>query len=96
MKSRNGGPAFPSSHTDANSKEAVWHPGMTVRDQFAMHEPVPTSEELTIELAEHLMGSKLPSRLWGKATPVQVAIWWAEADARYRYMRADAMLKARE
>lgn len=81
-----GGPAFPTvaGHT-------VYSHGMLLRDWFASQERL-GENDVTISMAEKLMGEKVPTGEYGIATMQ----WWAEAEARYKYLRADAMLAARE
>lgn len=71
--------------------------GMTLRDYFAAH--TPPIEELGVTAAESITGLKLPIRdnyedesdFW-----VDSIGFWAMANAKYRYMQADAMMEARE
>lgn len=94
----NGGPAFPAPEA------ARWHfadpsayLGMTLRDYLAAN--TPPIEELGVIAAESITGLKLPVRdnykdesdFW-----VDSIGFWALANAKYRYMQADAMLEARE
>lgn len=88
-----GGPAFPVpglQHDEAFN-------GMTLRDYFAAHEPIHPTESIGVMLAEELIGRKIPNpdtdSDWSALAVVQ---FWADAEAAYRYMRADAMLRARE
>lgn len=99
-----GGPALPceigfgsidrNMHQTSNTV-AQWY-GMTLRDYFATHEPIDPNESIGVALAEQLAGRPHPAPAGLKsATPLDVAQFWADAEAAYRYMRADAMLKAR-
>lgn len=86
----NGGSAFPMAL--AISPEGDIHQGwegMTLRDYFAAKEPI-GEDTVTPELATNLMGTPTPT-----GGIVERAKWWAEAEARYKYLRADAMLKVR-
>lgn len=91
-----GGPAFPQDHRNTNG-EGIQYFGMTLRDYFAAH--TPPIEELGVTAAESITGLKLPVRdnykdesdFW-----VDSIGFWALANAKYRYMQADAMLEARE
>lgn len=74
--------------------------GLTVRDYFAAHEPIDPNESIGVMLAEALAGRVFPVADEGfpdqKAYALAVAIFWADAEAAYRYLRADSMLRARE
>ena len=102
----NGGPAFPCDQIiarDANGHMQgveVSGPGMTLRDYFATHEPLDPNNSIGKALAEKLIGRRLPEKEDGFKDQYElalaVAIFWAGAEAAYRYLRADAMLRARE
>jgi len=84
-----GGPAYPDLHPskDCRYQDA----GMTLRDFFAATENL---SDLDGVVAVAIAGPK-PDGNW-----ITNPIEWLEWDARWRsavrYMRADAMLKARE
>lgn len=87
----NGGPAFPPMHDPETHAF-----GMTLRDYFAAHEPIDPEYSIGRSLAEMLVGRALPVADGnGAACPLAVTTFWAEAEAKYRYLRADSMLKAR-
>lgn len=96
-----GGPAFPGRWYDfqpCTGDQVVreqWD-GMTLRDFFAA-KTEGLEEEVTLEYAEALAGRKRPDVVHG--SPENILEWvrfWADADATLRYIKADAMLKARE
>lgn len=104
---KDGGPAFPVE-VDCNQPygrqtgNTVWQSyGMTLRDYFATHEQLDPNESIGLGLAERLAGRAHPGprdeggKLKAGADPVDVAVFWADAEAAYRYLRADAMLRAR-
>lgn len=68
-----------------------------LRDEFAIAEPLsPTRYSMSVALAEHLTGRSVPaSYLEQAADPASLSKFWADADARLRYLRADAALRAR-
>ena len=69
---------------------------MTLRDYFAIHEPMSPVDTIGRVLAEQLTGKKLPHPSEdADYTPLKAVMFWADAEALYRYMRADAMLRAR-
>lgn len=75
--------------------------GMTLRDYFAAHEPLDPNESIGKALAEKLTGRRLPDFgsdefLGQHEFALAAALFWADAEAAYRYLRADAMLRARE
>lgn len=103
-----GGPAFPVADYDHQTfapktleENRRLRSGMSLRDYFAAHEPMDPNESIGLKLAERLTGRTHPSPKDEKgqftvgADPVDVAIFWADAEAAYRYLRADAMLRAR-
>lgn len=93
----NGGPAFPCSHQNQmNGSPTEEMSGMTLRDYFAVHEPLDPNESIGTALAEQLVGSPLPRNEDGTYDALAVSKYWARAEAEYRYMRADAMLEARK
>jgi len=67
---------------------------MTLRDWFAGQEQLPDCGELVMEACEALAG-KRPDGNWTTNTIAWLE-WEAAWRARIRYIRADAMLKARE
>ena len=67
--------------------------GMALRDYFATHLTTDPTDPLALPLAEKLVRRKFPV---GSADPVETALFWADAEAAYRYMRADAMMRARQ
>lgn len=82
MSTNDGGPAL----------------GMSLRDFFAAKAAL---EEMTTFQAKGVMGEKPPQ--WPPYTDttdfaacLECVKWWAEAEARFRYIVADAMLRARE
>lgn len=90
-KKMDGGPAFPLTNRDY--QEAYGGaPGVALRDYFATN--INLVEEVTRPLAVTLNGSDMPS---GEGEEAEFARfgWYAQAEARYRYMLADAMLKER-
>jgi len=87
---------FPLEHKingegeNKNQNEVFTESGKTLlRDWFATHE---NANDLNTGMAEFIMGSKEPELL---APSLEYFIWWNEARAKWRYMKADAMLKAR-
>lgn len=61
-----------------------------LRDEFAMHIKI---DDLTLLTAEVIMGCKRPVF---EIINMEVIQWWLDAESKYRYMQADAILKARE
>jgi hypothetical protein len=101
---KNGGPAFPTKHPALDPRASGFYTedGMTLRDYFATHEQLDPNESIGLGLAERLAGRPHPAprdeggKLKAGADPVEVAIFWADAESAYRYLRADAMIRARE
>ncbi|MCG6112902.1 MAG: hypothetical protein MEQ74_12060 [Paracoccus sp.] len=84
----NGGPAFPACN-EANYNDTM---GMTLRDWFAGQASVGVDEPHP-DVAKALMRSEIPN--WAD-DPIAATFWWAEAEAKLRYIRADAMIAARK
>jgi len=80
-----GGPAFPDDR---------WQAGMTLRDYFAASETLDDLEDLNMAGAVALAGPK-PEGNWS-TNPIEWLKWEAKWRAELRFIRADAMLKARE
>ena len=96
-----GGPAFPHESYCHEADMDTVKPGMTLRDYFATHEPLDPNNSIGKALAEKLIGRRMPDAERDEfADPhefaLAVALFWADAEAAYRYLRADAMLRARE
>ena len=87
-----GGPAFPCDAEWRDGQE-VWPQGagMSLRDWYAGQAPV-IDGDLSIPLAEALMCEPLPK----SKTILENRRWWAEAEARLKYLNADAMIAARD
>lgn len=66
----------------------------SLRDQFAMSVVVDT--DMASALAEELNGRPMPTHGGGQGGWRDASAWWAEAEAKFRYIKADAMLAARE
>jgi hypothetical protein len=88
---KHGGPAFPEPCT-SDGNPANTRTGMSLRDYFAAHVIIPEAG-LSLEHMESLKGEARPKHDSVSAT--EWYKWEAEAEALYRYMQADAMLKAR-
>lgn len=92
---KDGGPAFPTPNDGFDGMTY----GMSLRDWFAGMEKAP--DDLSVGYAEALVGRSHPHKetSLGAINPdatIATIEFWAEAEARYRYIHADAMLKARE
>ena len=97
-----GGPAFHSANEVRMGDYATGgHSGLSLRDYFAAHEVMDPNESIGLALAERLAGRPHPAprditgNIKSGGDPVEVAVFWADAEAAYRYLRADAMLRAR-
>ncbi len=94
-----GGPAFPMTASTGDPRDGVYcQSGLSLRDYFASRETLaefdhPTSPAST-EVVTALAGPK-PSGSWYTNT-VEWMKWEALFRARTKYIRADAMLKARD
>ena len=98
MKPNEVGSAFPHPEVarvqDGRCVVADADPGMTLRDWFAGKEQLSDSYDFSAEICEALAG-KRPDGNWS-SNPIAWLEWEATWRARIRYIRADAMLKARE
>ena len=91
-----GGPAFPNVPSDPGYSQ--WEQGMTLRDWFARQDSLKDLGDLNnmqlkdaVPIAVAIAGPH-PSG----EDPLAWVEWWARVRARLKYIRADAMLKARE
>ena len=67
-------------------------PGLTKREWFAGTLLVDPKEGLPEAQAKIIMGSAPPQ--WsGTAEDIEFVKWWLTAEARYRFMLADAMIE---
>ncbi len=95
-----GGPAFPTpgykvtKHDghDSYERDVDAIEGMTLRDYFAA-KALPWSVETESEMVEREFS--MPPCPDGDTNPSGFRKWWMEADAKYKYAQADAMLKER-
>lgn len=101
----NGGPAFPQALTFDPAGEArtpgmyfANAEGMTLRDYFAANENIAEYDfpeaGIPMSVAESLAGP-IPDGAWVK-NPLETMKWEARWRAAIRYIRADAMIAARE
>lgn len=93
-RDEDGGPIHPIAEirdADGNGIMEGWR-GMSLRDWFAGQIEM-ARDGISHTWAEALMGGKAPD--WGMGDDLACLHWWAEAEARARYLHADAMLKAR-
>lgn len=75
--------------------------GMSLRDYFAIH--AGDTEQLSYEQAASLIGEYTGVKYYNGDTYQKVSnnihidfqVWWEQAHAAFRYLKADAMLKAR-
>jgi len=68
---------------------------LDLRDYFAAKHVV-NDQEITPSLAKAIMGSVIPTSDGSPEQIIAMYKWWAEAESRYKFMHADAMLRARE
>lgn len=91
-----GGPAFPVcfDHVESLSE----HPGMSLRDRFAAHETLSDHDHPDVLMPDKIaiaLAGPRPEGDWF-TNSLEWLKWEALYRARLRYIRADAMLKARE
>ena len=89
-----GGPAFPSPPSQYSNGFYSTGNGMTLRDYFAAAETLDDLEDLNMAGAVALAGPK-PEGDWS-SNPIEWLKWDARWRAEVRFIRADAMLRARE
>jgi hypothetical protein len=87
---KDGGPAFPVPEPGLEC-------GMTLLDYFAIHadmrELIEPDGFIPQRLALAVMGGENPPN-WD-SEQVAATQWWCEAEAKIRYIKAHAMLRAR-
>ena len=88
---KDGGPAFPGFDPASETPKPL--NGMSLRDWFAGHAPPFPAEAMTVPEAEALAGISYDGITFG--SPEHWA-FWADAEAAWKLLHADAMLKARE
>lgn len=97
MSAQDGGPAFPSQELNHDGSPYYLNQGMTLRAYFAAHVRAP--DDMTVDFAAALNRRPQPSRaefgdgvtgLYDYWTACHQ--WWAEAEAVYSVMRADALI----
>lgn len=96
---KTGGPAFPRPMAETSLGGNYEQDGMDLRDYFAAS--IRDLDDLSVEYAEALCGRELPHKrsvvgLSTRKETIEIMRFWAEADALYRYIKADAMIAARE
>jgi hypothetical protein len=85
-----GGPAHPCPEVRTHDTGDIVQnadQGVTKRDWFAAN----LTGVLSVRTARALMGD-VPAPT---ANALEEITWWAEAEARHRYIKADAMMKVR-
>lgn len=86
-ENKNGqGQAYPSN----------WGPGVTARDYFAAKanpRDVYEGGDIPESVSRAIMGTPAPDCM---TKQLENTLWWCEAVAKWKYMQADAMLRARE
>lgn len=101
-----GGPAFPVDSILPRDEDGHFYnreissAGMSMRDYMAVHARPETDIDGGIpnRCARVVMSGPPPSQQPGEevmAYELRSVKWWIEAEARVRYMHADAMLKVR-
>lgn len=95
-KIEDGGPAFARSgffHPDGRPEhDNRPEEGMSLRDWFA-GQVDPLDVDVDRDYAAAICGRPQPE---GHSDLLAIAAWWAEANAKYRYLQADAMIAARK
>jgi hypothetical protein len=97
-----GGPAFPETRWDDKTRQEVQWCGMTLRDWFAGKENLSEWDDQesipSKSMAEALAGYQQPTHGWSCSTQsewIAMLTWEAKWRSALKYIRADAMLKAR-
>lgn len=85
-----GGPVHPCTIPTGLSHITEDHPGISLRAYLAVHWPVPP-QGIPEAWAKALM--RTPVADWMEESPTFCVAWWAEAEARYRVLHADAMIR---
>jgi hypothetical protein len=92
-----GGPAFPTPSRCNPQGLAEYSDGMTLRDWFAGHETLADLDRPEIIIGKELLvalAGPCPEKAYDQ-DPVAWVIWESNWRAKLKYIRADAMLKAR-
>lgn len=96
MSIKNGGPAYPQMRVwnaaHAEYEDTQQYPGMSLRDWFAGTLPAVDMQFSDLQTAARFLGCEPPDELDHHAL-IEFA---ARLEAKVRWMRADAMIAARE
>lgn len=97
-----GGPAFPVVRMPLDPETVLNRQGMSLRDWFAAHENLAEWDDPEAipsqVMAEALAGYSCPHHGWSCSTQsewIAMITWEADWRSALKYIRADAMLKAR-
>lgn len=93
-----GGSAFPTGQERDPYGDILEYaqPGMSLRDYAAIHSHY-DPEGMSVAFAEHLVGRSMPRAPDTRsADPVDIAQFWIDVEAAYRFAAADAFLRARK
>lgn len=88
-----GGPAFPLQSIGPEFQPG--YSGMTMRDYFAAAEKLEDLDETCISDIAVTLAGPIPTGNW-RTNTVEWIKWKAKWRAEMRFIRADAMIKARE
>jgi len=88
-----GGPAFPMGYHPGGNRADQF--GMTIRDYFAVAEKLEDLDETCISDIAVALAGPIPTGNW-RTNTVEWIKWKAKWRAEMRFIRADAMLRARE
>lgn len=81
-----GGSAFPTPETESYNPD----PGMTLLDYFAIHSKEQLEQDMNLHKVAKMAGMDPPPDIADEAAWF---LWWTEAEARLRYIQAEAMIK---
>lgn len=93
MSKPTGGPAFPSMELNHDGSSYQQHLGVSLRDYFAAHV---NPGDVSMTWGEVMVGPPPKDEYGNPAFTKEMALWWADVEAKFRFVQADAMIKARE
>jgi len=89
-----GGPAFP--HVDERRRDVLNYNGMTLRDYFAAKESLYDIDEFDVDIPVEFRDELAGYSISENASAQEGLRWQADWRSALKYIRADAMISARE
>lgn len=96
MSAPDGGPAFPFKCQGSTTAPEFYY-GMTLRDYFAAQETLGDLNEIeSLSIMAEVVGRPFPDSGWKPGNMVEMYKFLSDFRASMKYIRADAMIRARD